>query len=160
MMYVDLNPIRAKMADNLTDSDFTSIQERIKQYQAFKTANDNQNTSNGKNKSNKKQQSKEVPKQPLKLLPFGLNDQENTIPFTLFDDMELVEYSGRCLHPKKRGFIPSNQPKLLTQFNIEPESWLETIKHFRQDYAHFAGTQQHLQQCAVQHHQRWYKGMG
>lgn len=29
MMYVDLNPIRAGIADSLQSSDFTSIQERI-----------------------------------------------------------------------------------------------------------------------------------
>ena len=35
MAYVDLNLIRAKMADSLKESDFTSIQERIKQYKIF-----------------------------------------------------------------------------------------------------------------------------
>jgi len=35
MIYVDLNPIRAKMTNPLLDSEFTSIQERIKQYQLF-----------------------------------------------------------------------------------------------------------------------------
>ena len=29
MVYVDLNPIRATMANNLEDSDYTSIQQRI-----------------------------------------------------------------------------------------------------------------------------------
>ena len=41
-----------------------------------------------------------VPKQPLKLLPFGSNHDVNTIPFTLYDDLELADYSGRLLHPK------------------------------------------------------------
>jgi len=34
-MYVDLNPTRPKIANSLLDCEFTSIQERIKQYQSF-----------------------------------------------------------------------------------------------------------------------------
>jgi REP element-mobilizing transposase RayT len=38
MSYVDLNPIRAGIADTPEDSDFTSIQERIRAWQAKSTA--------------------------------------------------------------------------------------------------------------------------
>ncbi|MFY8327509.1 hypothetical protein [Pseudoalteromonas sp. ZZD1] len=37
MAYVDLNPIRANMADTLEDSDFTSIQKRIAYFKAQTT---------------------------------------------------------------------------------------------------------------------------
>ncbi len=39
MMYVDLNPIRAGIADSLHTSDYTSIQERIEEVAEPATAN-------------------------------------------------------------------------------------------------------------------------
>ncbi|WP_200815524.1 hypothetical protein [Photobacterium aquimaris] len=38
MMYVDLNPIRAGVTPSLEQSDFTSIQQRIREYQQTKTS--------------------------------------------------------------------------------------------------------------------------
>ena len=64
MMYVDLNPIRANMCDDLATSDFTSIQERIQCYQRIK---------------NNKQISHQ---QPKSLLPFGLSQDNDAIAFS------------------------------------------------------------------------------
>ena len=147
MMYVDLNPIRAKMADSLLDSDFTSIQERIKQYQSFKN----------QGKANKKPEFT-VLQQPKSLLMFGCSQDKNTIPFTLFDYLELADFSSRLIVPNKRGSVESSKPTILNELNIEVESWINTIQHFRRQYANFAGSKSSLLKCAHSHNHSWYKG--
>ena len=152
MMYVDLNPIRAKMANSLLDSEFTSIQERIKQYQSFQKQCNYKN-----NKSNKKPEFK-VLQQPSLLLDFGCSIDKNTIPFTLFDYLELADFSSRLIRPNKRGSVLKEAPNILSMFNIEVDSWFNTIQHFRRHYANFAGSQSSLRKCAHNHHHSWYKG--
>ena len=145
MMYVDLNPIRAKMADSLKESDFTSIQERIKQYQAFqKQQNNNAEIT--------------VLQQPKRLLKFGCSVDKNTIPFTLFDYLELADFSSRLVLENKRGSVKSEAPTILNELNIEIDTWLKTIQHFRRQYANFAGSKASLIKCAHSHHHSWYKG--
>lgn len=150
MIYVDLNPIRAKMANSLTDSDFTSIQERIKQFASFKK----------QEKKSHKNNEISVPQQPLKLLPFGSSQNEGTIPFTLYDYLELADWSGRLINPKKRGSISESEPKILTVMRIEQDSWLNTILFFRRQYGNFSGSRSSLLKCAHEHQGKWYKGVG
>jgi hypothetical protein len=152
MMYVDLNPIRAKEANSLLESDFTSIQERIKQYQSFKKQNNSLNT-----KANKKLEFT-VLKQPKLLLNFGSSADKNTIPFTLDDYLELADFSSRLIVPNKRGSVVKSSPKILEVLNIEVNSWLNTIQHFRRQYANFAGSKSSLMKCAHSHNHSWYKG--
>ncbi|MBH0059503.1 transposase, partial [Pseudoalteromonas sp. SWXJZ94C] len=74
MAYVDLNPIRAKMANTPEESDHTSVQERLTH------AKDG--------------------KQPKKLLRFaGMPRQimPKGLPFELKSYLELVELTGRCI---------------------------------------------------------------
>jgi len=146
MMYVDLNPIRAKMADSLQSSDFTSIQERIKQYKSFQKQQIKMN------------EDVTVLPQPNSLLSFGNNKDKDSIPFTLFDYLELAEFSGKLILPNKRGSIDSNRPAILKILDIESDSWINTIKHFRRQYANFAGSKTSLMKCAHAHHHSWYKG--
>ncbi|MGB5855911.1 MAG: transposase, partial [Oceanisphaera sp.] len=82
MTYVDLNPIRAKIADTPERSDFTSIQRRIN---AAKQG-----------------------KQPKELLPFVGNERSELpkgLVFELQDYLMLVDDTGRILRDDKRGAI-------------------------------------------------------
>jgi len=146
MMYVDLNPVRAKMADSLEASDFTSIQERIKQYKSYK------------NQQKKRKVDIKVLQQPRQLMPFGNNIDKGTIPFILFDYLELADFSSRLIQPNKRGTVSTEMPKLLNELNIEIDNWINTLNHFRRQYANFAGSKSSLIKCANCHHQSWYKG--
>ena len=150
LMYVDLNPVRAGIADSLSTSDYTSIKERIAQLKAH-----NQVISKGlKNKDIT------VPEQPHQLLAFGSVNDKQALPFYLSDYLELADWSGRAIHPQKRGAISTNQSKILAELAIDEDFWLEAIKNFRRQYGSFAGGEFVLKQCANQHHKCWYKGAG
>ena len=149
MAYVDLNPIRAGIADSLPGSDFTSIQERIAVYQAHqKSTHSELNSIQGKGL-----------KQPS-LLPFSGTANTNGIPFALQDYLALVDWSGHHVAPNKTGFIDKSEPKILARLEIEHEVWLEAIKNFRRQYGSFAGSNKILRSFAHQHGHSWYKGVG
>jgi len=105
MAYVDLNPIRAAMAKTPETSDYTSIQERIK---------------------NKK----------TKLLPFN----EKNIPYYLSDYIALVDYTGKCIHPNKKGYIENDIPDILNRLEIHPDTWLDEMKQYRTSGKNAIGT--------------------
>ena len=122
MAYVDLNPIRAKAATTPETSDFTSIQERIKQ------AIHNQ--------------------QPNKLMPFSCNPQidiPNILPFELSEYIELIETTGRCIRKDKAGHIDKQLPDLVTRLNIRPENWLTITKTFTKVFHGAVGHEDALQ---------------
>ena len=134
------------MVDSLKESDFTSIQERIKQYKIIQK------------QPHRKNSEITLSQQTKQLLKFGCSVDKKTIPFTLFDYLELADFSSRLIIPNKRGSVKVNQPALLTQLNIEIETWINTIQHFRRQYANFAGTKSSQISCAHSYHQSWYKG--
>ncbi|KZN47090.1 transposase [Pseudoalteromonas luteoviolacea] len=150
MAYVDLNPIRANMANNLEDSDFTSIQERIRH---FKNSKENAKKSN-------LNEAKSQAKQPKSLKPFGEREHANTIPFSLTDYLELVDWTGRHIHPKKRGYIPTSMPNILVSLKVEEVTWLDRIQSFGSHYGNFAGSQTVLRAHAAKNDVNWYKGVG
>jgi REP element-mobilizing transposase RayT len=108
MAYVDLNPVRAKIANTPEDSAHTSVKERVAQ------------AKHGK--------------QPSNLLPFVGNPRKHMpkgLAFELKDYLELVELTGRCIREDKAGHIVENQPALLNRLNISPDNWLTLSKDFR-----------------------------
>ncbi|WP_133181266.1 transposase [Shewanella decolorationis] len=119
--YVDLNPIRAQLADTPEQSDHTSIQLRIRA--ALKG------------------------EQPSNLLPFIGNEcdnQPNGIAFSLMDYVQLVDDTGRIIRNDKRGYISENSAKILTRLNIPHDNWLKLTTEFGKLFHGPVGTLQAL----------------
>lgn len=165
MAYVDLNPIRAGIAKDLSSSDFSAIQERIRAVQGFNTTK-NTKTEVTKPEGDKSKvtvshnQEEKYLCQPGMLLPFGKTDDKNSIPYLLSDYLELLDWTGRQIHPQKVGYISPAVPKILNQLGIDQDNWLEYAQNFRRMFSNFAGRPNSLYQCAQSHHHRWYKGVG
>jgi len=87
MSYVDLNPIRAKMAKTPEASDYTSVQQRM--------------TALKENKP----ESTELKVPLVQLSSSHQQTHENSFPFSLADYLQLVDYAGRVILQNKRGFI-------------------------------------------------------
>jgi REP element-mobilizing transposase RayT len=99
MAYVDLNPVRAAMAETPETSEFTSIKERI----------DNPHGT--------------------ALQAFSTPDEATALPFTLIDYLEVVDWAGREIKQNKRGFIPESQPPILQRLNMRSAPMLDFLKH-------------------------------
>ena len=121
MAYVDLNPIRAKIAKTPDTSDFTSIQKRIKA--AMKG------------------------EQPTSLLPFVGNERKDIpkgLMFNAKDYLQLVDDTGRIIRNDKRGAISQSSQQLLNRLNIPQENWLKLTCEFTKLFKGPVGTLQEL----------------
>ena len=145
MVYVDLNPIRATLSDNLEDSDFTSIQQRITAY------------SNRLNKGNDKIINKS---QPIKLAGFtnGSNIRKG-IPYSLKDYFELADWTGRAIREDKRGYISSKEPTIISKLGIDAEIWLDTVKEYGENYHAFVGSEKDLKNVCEVTGKKWLAGI-
>ncbi len=121
MAYVDLNPVRAGIAQTPEHSAHTSIQERVRPQFNLAEAVTEQCLN----------RHFEPPIKPL--LPFEDTEKDTEqigIPYSLSDYLQLVDWSGRAIRNNKRGAIPSGLPSILARLNIPPEEWLLNSQHF------------------------------
>ena len=145
LAYVDLNPIRAGMADRPENSEYTSIKRRIEELKL--TANTPQG----------KQDASPNPK----LFPFVGNprqDMPKGLPFVFTDYLELVDWTGRIVREDKRGSIAADTPPILQRLNIEPKAWLQISTEFEIQFHHFVGHPEAVQKACSQLGQRWVWG--
>jgi hypothetical protein len=114
MSYVDLNPVRADMAATPEESDFTSIQQRIRQQ--IKPPKNPKRTTTGH---------VAVPLMPL--VKQSQDRHENAIGFTLQDYLELTDWAGRAVRENKRGAIAESAPPILQRVGLEPQRYLQHL---------------------------------
>ncbi len=143
MAYVDLNPIRAGVATDPINSDFTSIQQRL-----FEIAK-------------RRQKAKESPITPVLLSFVGAITTHETpaIPFSLQDYLDVIDTSGRVTREGKRGAISTHNPTLLATLGIAPGEWFKAVTQLQVRFELFIGSPYRLQQLATKRGWRWVKGL-
>lgn len=124
MSYVDLNPIRAAIADTPENSNFTSIQQRINNL----TQNNEQEkiVENETVCSKTKKEVSTMINVPLMVLTESDNNP-HAIGFTTQDYLELVDWAGRAIHDNKRGAISETKPPILDRLGLDSDLFLEHI---------------------------------
>ncbi len=143
LAYVDLNPVRAAMADQPENSDYTSVQRRIRHLQAALD------------------KAEPDAAQPNELLPFVGNPRQampKGLPFVLSEYLELVDWTGRSLRDDKRGSIPAHVPPILQRLRIEPNDWLHMTSRFELQFCHLIGRPEAVEQACAQLGQKWAWG--
>jgi REP element-mobilizing transposase RayT len=138
MAYVDLNPIRAKMAKTLQESDHTSIQERL-------AAHENHQPT------------------PETLMPFQEESQKEnsfkvTLPFSQKDYFSLIDWSGHQFREGKSGYIASEVPSIVQSVGLNPAHWINTIEQSRTRDQSISGALSLMKAWADRIRKKWLKG--
>ena len=124
MAYVDLNPIRAKMADTPEQSKHTSIKERIKP--RFNLANALAN-----NPDINPFYIQRFSVKPLASLEGNVkHHDQNGVLFSHSDYLTLVDTTGRIQRQDKRGFIPNALLPILQRLSVDADEWVENTQKF------------------------------
>ncbi|MDP2504087.1 transposase [Oceanobacter sp. 3_MG-2023] len=134
MAYVDLNPVRAGMANTPETSDYTSIKSRAER---AKTAADPDSRT----------------QQPTCLLPFVRNAKEQElagIPMPLTDYLTLVDGTGRLLRADKPGAIEASTAPILARLGLKQRQWLAMTEQFERCFSTFAGREDNVRHaCSI-----------
>ncbi len=134
MVYVDLNPVRAKMAKKPEESDHTSIKKRCEKAQISKQPN-------------------RIKSQEKTLYPFVGNPRERQpegIQMPLGDYLVLVDATGRVLREDKRGQISAGAEHILKRLNIDEDRWLHMTGNFEECFASFVGNEHSVRRACKQ----------
>lgn len=157
MAYVDLNPIRAGLALTPENSDFTSIQSRIKFANSqIKSLDDIQylSTANFAKYYDKLNQ-------PETLMPFSSTNQEqevSSIDFSFSDYLKLVDETGRAIREDKKGYIPSSINPILERLCLSESGWMSMVKNIEGLFSYLIGPDISLKKFYAKQRKRSPKG--
>lgn len=158
MAYVDLNPVRAQLADSLEDSEFTSVYDRLTAQRAKKRLKGSVQIVN----PTQAQQAligreKVATKRSDWLL--DLNGSES--PFGELDleyYLSLVEWTGQNIRQDKPGYIPIALKPVLERFDLDTQNWVRNVESYGGLFYRIAGHADSIMTRARKKGQHWLRG--
>jgi hypothetical protein len=133
MTYVDLNPIRAGLAEGLESSTHTSASERIA-------------TARSK---------PELWGASLRPVA-GVSSV--ALSLSMADYLQILDWTGSVLAPGKRGKISGDAPTILSMIDVAPDRWTVRVRGYGCGWSRAVGSALDLMDMARQLGQRWLKG--
>jgi len=138
MAYVDLNPIRAAIADRPETSDYTSVQQRIdarqthQRYVALLAQPDKQELMPSLRAIAETSHDADAgPEANLWIAPIARATSSRYTPplLTLDDYLTLVDETGRIVRSGKRGAIPAHLAPILDRLNLDLNAWMDLMRN-------------------------------
>ena len=159
MAYVDLNPVRAVMASTPEDSEFTSVHDRIKEIKG-QCLEDASCAIEKPLLPDSGQMSSKSTESVAPLMPFDATGTVPwAIPFDLQDYLELLDWSGRIMHPDKRGCIDEQIPPILKRIAINPGLFIQCAGDFMYIFGLAVGSPQAMAACCMRRQVKYLRGM-
>jgi hypothetical protein len=133
MVYVDLNPIRAGIADTPEQSLHTSVRERTR---------------------HARQQ------HDLNMLPVASSIRSRLSVITTAQYLDLVDWTGRALHPDKHGAIAEDMPPIITRLGLRRRQWCIQVPATESHYWRAIGQLEAMLESAKRTGRKWLRGIG
>jgi hypothetical protein len=136
MSYVDLNPIRAGIAENLESSAHTSAVQRIEKIRSDATMAN------------------------VSLTSINTPTTSAYLPITTEDYLDLIDWTSRFTRADKRGSVDATEPPVLRKLGLTEHQWHQQMIGTETRYWRAIGTSQSLMEKAAAIGQAWLKGIG
>lgn len=150
LAYVDLNPIRAGLADSPETSDHTSIRCRIQAHQAGSLVHETEDVDKRRSLIAASHQA-----QWLISIAVATADESGGGGLSQVDYLELVDSTGRAIRRGKRGHIPRELPAILQRLEIDSAVWVRSMERPRSLLGVALGSTESLAREAVRRGRQW-----
>lgn len=158
MAYVDLNPVRAGMAETPEESDYTSIQQKIIE-QDPGVADRDQSSIEALPEDLRAAIGRLMPFADQTTLEEAARNRGRTIPYEIQDYLEPVDWSGRAIIEGKRGKIPDDLPPIFERLKIDPGTYVRFINRKQKSRFHgFIGSVKSMRDLAEDFGRSFLKG--
>ena len=82
------------------------------------------------------------------------------VPFALADYVELVDWTGRAIHPTKRSSIAAHAPQILARIGIDGDAFIALLSHFLKEFGSAIGKPAMLVSLCERRQTKYLRGMG